>query len=181
MIRAGSIGGSMSKHWVWTLCAFATVCVGSEAAPPAQTPPPAGPPAARLPLKSALALAQSALSICARQGYAIAVSVVDAAGGALVTLQADGSQAHASTSVKKAATAAFFHAAGSELEKRAAAEPDFASRIAANADYNDHPGSIPLMKDGVLIGGIGATGAPTHEQDEACVSQAAERILKSHR
>ena len=61
-----------------------------------------------LELNYALKLAQTALSICAQQGYKVGVTVADSAGGAKVTLVADGSGVRPSTTVRKACTAAYF-------------------------------------------------------------------------
>jgi len=150
------------------------------AAPPANAGPPTGAPppntAITPSLQSALALAQSALAACKAKGFAVSVSVVDSAGLAKVTLGADGSPGRTATSVRKAATAAAFNAPGSELEARAAKDKDFAAKIATNPDYNDHPGSLPLQVGGTLIGGIGITGAPTHEEDEACARSAVTQL-----
>ncbi|MFT3907301.1 MAG: heme-binding protein [Steroidobacteraceae bacterium] len=153
---------------------------GKGAAAPANAGPPSGAPplntAVTPTLQSALALAESALAACKTKGFAVSVSVVDSAGLAKVTLGADGSPGRTATSVRKAATAVAFNAPGSELEARAAKDKDFAAKIAANPDYNDHPGSLPLLLDGKLIGGIGIGGAPTHEDDEACARSAVTQL-----
>ena len=146
----------------------------ASAAPPAAATTPAGPPpkpAYTPDLKSSLALAEAAMSACKAKGYSVSVSVVDAAGQAKVTLGSDGSAGRTVTSVRKAATAAIFKAPGSQLEARARTDSELAAKL-ASPDYNDHPGSLPIEQQGKIIGGIGVTGAPTHEEDEACARAA---------
>lgn len=146
----------------------------------AQTPPP--PPGAMKPapgpaLALSLDLARATLAACRAQGHAVAVSVVDSAGKARVTLSDDGFGGNPATSVKKGAAAAIYSAPGSVLEQRETADPDFARTVAArSAEVNVHTGSVPIRKDGVVIGGIGVTGAPTHAGDEACATQALRMV-----
>ncbi|MFT4257628.1 MAG: heme-binding protein [Pseudoxanthomonas sp.] len=163
----------------WALLAtVAGSCLGSalaqDAAHPAGTVPAGGPPpppAKTLTLESALVLAQGAISACQAQGYTVSVSVVDSAGLAKVTLGAD-SVGRTLTTVRKAAAATAFEAAGSELEARAARDAQFAAKVAADNRYNIHAGSLPIRVGGEVVGGIGLSGAPTHEQDEACARSA---------
>lgn len=149
----------------------------ADLAAPAELPFGPPPKPARGPnLATALALAQATLSECAARGIAVSVSVVDSAGLAKVTLGADDSTGKTQTSVRKAATAVAFKAKGSELERRASTSAEFAAQIAANPEYNAHPGSVPLWIGGELVGGIGVTGAATHQDDEACAAAALAKI-----
>ncbi|MGC3982347.1 MAG: heme-binding protein [Steroidobacteraceae bacterium] len=170
------------KRYDWL--SMIVLSVGYAATTVAQAPPaapPAGAPAAKAvrgpSLDVALAMAQAALAACKSRDAAISVSVVDAAGQAKVTLAADGSPGKTSTSVRKAATAVAFKASGSEMEAREKTDKEFAAKIAANPnDYNDHAGSLPLKVGGEVIGGIGISGATTHEIDEACASEAVAKL-----
>ncbi|MFT3790950.1 MAG: heme-binding protein [Rudaea sp.] len=116
-------------------------------------------------------LAQGAIAACRAQGYTVSVSVVDSAGLAKVTLGAD-SIGRTLTTVRKAAAATAFAVPGSELEARAAKDAAFAAEVAADSRYNIHTGSLPIRVGGEVVGGIGLSGAPTHEQDEACARSA---------
>jgi uncharacterized protein GlcG (DUF336 family) len=148
-------------------------------------PPSAGAPAGGAAIKptvgpsldSALNLAQAAITACKAKGSAIAVSIVDSAGQAKVTLSADGSSAKTSTAVKKAATAVAFKASGTEMEERAKNDKTFADLIASNPnEYNNHPGSLVIKVNGEVIGGIGISGAATHEMCEECCKEAVSKI-----
>ena len=128
-----------------------------------------------LSLDTSLKLAQSALDACQAKGFAASAAVVDATGLPKVVLRADGQVKPPVAAPKKAATAAAFNQAGSEMEPREKTDPAFAATIAAHPDtYNDHPGSIPLHRDGVLIGGLAIADVP-HDVADACVREALAR------
>jgi|WetSurMetagenome_2_1015567.scaffolds.fasta_scaffold93185_2 uncharacterized protein GlcG (DUF336 family) len=128
-------------------------------------------------LDTALSLAQAAIAACKAKGSTISVSVVDSAGQAKVTLNADGSSAKSSTAVRKAATAVAFKASGSEMEIRAKNDKAFSDLISANPnEYNNHAGSLVLKVNGEVIGGIGISGAATHEMCEECCHEAIANV-----
>jgi uncharacterized protein GlcG (DUF336 family) len=126
-------------------------------------------------MAAALAMAQRALAACQAKGWAVSVSVVDKAGGARATLVADGSFGLSATAVRKAATAVAFQAPGSELEQKARTDPVLAAEL-TKPEYNAHSGSVLVRIDGRIVGGIGVSGAPTHEGDEACARAGLEAL-----
>lgn len=120
-------------------------------------------------LAEALSLAQTALVDCAARGYAASVSVVDSTGLVRVILRADEQGKPPVAAPRKAATAAAFDQAGSVMEAREKTDTAFAAQLAAHPDlYNDHPGSVPLHRGGVLMGGLAVADVP-HEVADACV------------
>ncbi len=128
-------------------------------------------------LQVSLTLAQDALADCAARGYAASVSVVDSAGLVKVTLRSDAQGKPPIAAPRKAATAVAFDQAGTVMEARAKTDPVFAAQLAAHPDlYNDHPGSVPLHRGGVLIGGLAIADVP-HDIADACVRAA---LAKSH-
>ena len=136
-----------------------------------QPPPPPGPPPKPAPgptLAESLVIAQATLAVCKARGESVAVSVVDSAGKAKVTLTDDGFGGNPATSVRKGAAAALYKMAGSAIEKQAA----ITAEIAAKPDtLNGHAGSLPLTDAaGKVIGGVGVTGATGHDTDEACAA-----------
>jgi L-fuconolactonase len=131
---------------------------------------------AGLELSYALKLAQAALDICGKQGYKVGVTVVDSVGGAKVTLVADGSGVRPSTTVRKACTAAYFQMPTSELETKIKTDSALAAKVAAGAGFVAHTGAIPLMSGSKVIGGIGVSGAPSHENDDDCARKAIEAL-----
>ncbi len=117
-------------------------------------------------------MGQAALDTCRAQGYPASVSVVDANGRVKVTLRDDGAVKPPLAAPLKAATAATFDEAGSDMEPRAKTDPVFGAQIAAHPDiYNDHPGSVPLHRNGNLAGGLAVADVP-HDVADGCARAA---------
>jgi len=125
---------------------------------------------------AALQAAQAALDDCRKQGYTVAVAVVDRGGQPLALLRDNLAGAHtSSTAIGKAATAVSFRTDTSEL-----AAMTQAGR--AQSGVRDLPGvvaiagGIAIRAKGALAGGIGVSGAPGGEADEACAKAGAAAI-----
>lgn len=117
---------------------------------------------------AALQAAQAALARCDKDGYTVAVAVVDRAGQPLALLRNNLAGNHtASTAIGKAATAVSFRIDTAELQ--AATEPgkpqsgirDLPSVVAV-------AGGIVVRAKGALVGAIGVSGAPGGDIDETC-------------
>ena len=125
-----------------------------------------------LDLPLSIDLARAAVEACAAKGAPVSVAVVDDKGNPLVVLRAPGSPKPPIAAPRKAATAVQFDAPGSEMEPRQKADPAFAALIAAEPDrLNPHAGSLPLHRDGKLVGGL-AVADTTHETADACARAA---------
>lgn len=124
-----------------------------------------------LPLDQSVALARSAVSVCAARGALVSAAVVDADGIAIVILRGDGAKKAPVAAPRKAATAVKFQAPGSEMEPREASDPDFAALIKANPELNAHGGSLPIYKAGKLIGGL-AVADTDHATADVCAREA---------
>ncbi len=132
---------------------------------PAQTAP-----ALDLPLS--IDLARAAVDACAARGAAVSVAVVDDKGNPLVVLRAPASPKPPVAAPRKAATAVQFDAPGSAMEPREKTDAAFAALIKAEPErLNPHAGSLPLHRDGKLIGGL-AVADTTHETADACARAA---------
>ena len=143
-----------------------------DVAPPARTAPPSPVAALGPTLEQSLKLAQAALDACHARGYDGSVAVVDSAGLVKVILRADTAPKPPVAAPMKAAAAAAFDLPGSEMEPRAATDAAFAAQLAAHKDiYNDHPGSIPLHRDGRIIGGLAVADVP-HDVADTCARAA---------
>ncbi len=133
---------------------------------------PAPAPAAGPTLDQSLKLAQAALDACHAKGYDGSVAVVDSTGLIKVVLRADGAAKPPVAAPMKAAAAAAFDQPGSQMEPRSKTDAAFAAQLAAHKDiYNDHPGSLPLHKDGKLIGGLAVADVP-HDIADTCARAA---------
>ena len=138
---------------------------GAPAAAPVQPAP--GPT-----LEQSLKLAQAALDACHAKGYDGSAAVVDSAGLVKVLIRADGAPKPPVAAPMKAAAAAAFDQPGSEMEPRAKTDTAFAAQLLAHKDiYNDHPGSMPLHKDGKLVGGLAVADVP-HDVADTCARAA---------
>jgi uncharacterized protein GlcG (DUF336 family) len=118
--------------------------------------------------ETALKAAQAALSRCRSDGYQVSVAVVDRAGVTQVVLRDRFAGPHTPDfAVNKAWTAVSFRTNTSELEK--ATRPGTAmSGIRNMPRFASVGGGLMVEGGGALLGGIGVSGAPGGDADEAC-------------
>ena len=116
----------------------------------------------------ALDLARAALADCRKQGYQVAVAVVDRFGVTQVLLRDRFAGAHTvPTATGKAWTAVSFRTNTGELV--AATQPG-----SPQAGVRNLPGAtiiaggVTVEAAGTLVGAIGVSGAPGGDNDEAC-------------
>ena len=118
----------------------------------------------------ALKLATAARESCNEQGYQVAVAVVDR-GGLLQAFVRDRFATPHTVEVaeRKAWTALSFRIPTSEMEKATNQETTMMGiRHASNALMVG--GGLPIEAAGSLLGGIGISGAPGGDLDEACAA-----------
>lgn len=129
--------------------------------------------------ETALKAAQAALKKCRDDGYQVAVAVVDRSGVTQVLLRDRFAGPHTvDMAVDKAWTAATFRTPTGEIEK--VTRPGMPQsgirnrpRIAAVA------GGLVIEAGGALVGGIGVSGAPRGEFDDACATAGIASIRDS--
>jgi uncharacterized protein GlcG (DUF336 family) len=127
-------------------------------------------------LDTALKMARAALQSCRDGGYQVAVAVVDRGGNPQVMLRDRYAGPHTpETARRKAWTAVSFRTSTSELaELTQPGKPQSGMR--------DVPGALALggglMIDsaGSLVGGIGVSGAPGGELDDACAQAGIDAV-----
>jgi len=112
--------------------------------------------------------AQAALARCQKDGYTVAVAVVDRGGQPLVVLRDNLAGTHTTqTAVGKAATAVSFRTDTTELAvttqagKAQSGIRQLPSVIAVG-------GGLMIRAKGSLVGGIGVSGAPGGDADDVC-------------
>ncbi len=112
--------------------------------------------------------AQAALARCQKDGYTIAVAVVDRSGQPLATLRDNLAGAHTTqTAIGKAATAVSFRTDTTELAATTqAGKPS--SGIRALPNVVAVGGGMMIRAKGALVGGIGVSGAPGGDNDDVC-------------
>lgn len=121
-------------------------------------------PLKRLSLDSAVKVAQGAIEACREKGIQIAVTVVDREGTVQVALR-DTIAAPITLEISrmKAYTAVNFNAATSAMGARADTPVGRVDGLVMSA------GGVPVLVGGsALVAGVGVSGAPSGETDEAC-------------
>ena len=118
--------------------------------------------------EAALKATQAALQECRRQGYQVAVAVVDRSGLAQAMIRDRFAGAHTpETATNKAWTAVSFRSATSELARATqAGQPS--SGIRHLQRFVGVGGGMTIEAGGSIIGGIGVSGAPTGDADDSC-------------
>lgn len=129
-----------------------------------------------LSLETALELARATLADCQKRGYQVAVAVVDRFGQAQVMLRDRFAGPHTpTTAVGKAWTAVSFRTDTTELV--AISQPGM-----PQAGLRHLPGAVILggglrvEAGGSIVGGIGVSGAPGGDADDACAKAGLDAI-----
>jgi uncharacterized protein GlcG (DUF336 family) len=129
--------------------------------------------------ETALAAARAALESCRRQGYQVGVAVVDRAGVTQVFLRDRFAGPHTvAVATDKAWTALTFRTSTLELAGLTqAGRPMSGLRGVERALAVG--GGLVIEGGGSLFGGIGVSGAPGGEADEACAREGLKAIAQS--
>ena len=118
--------------------------------------------------ETALAAARSAMEACRKQGFQVAVAVVDRSGMTQVLLRDRFAGAHTvDLASNKAWSAASFRMATSALAVETQAGKA-QSGMRNQARFVGVAGGLPIEGAGSMLGAIGVSGAPGGEADEAC-------------
>jgi len=129
-----------------------------------------------LSLEAAVKAASAALADCRERGALVAVAATDRSGNVLAVLRDPLAGVHTSdTAVRKAWTSVSFRNATTALEKATAANTA-SSGIRHLPGVAMIGGGLPLEAAGSLVGGLGVSGAPSGEMDEACANAGFEAI-----
>ena len=112
--------------------------------------------------------AQAALARCQKDGYTVAVAVVDRGGQPLAVLRDNLAGPHTTqTAVNKAATAVSFRTDTTEIAAvTQAGKPQSGIRQLPNVIAVG--GGLMIRAKGSLVGGIGVSGAPVGDIDDVC-------------
>jgi uncharacterized protein GlcG (DUF336 family) len=121
-----------------------------------------------LSIAAAQQAAQAALARCQKDGFTVAVAVVDRGGQPLVLLRDPLAGAHTpQTAINKAATAVSFRTDTTELA--ATTQPGkAASGIRQLPNVIAVGGGMVVRAKGSIVGGIGVSGAPGGDRDDVC-------------
>ncbi len=127
----------------------------------------------RLSLATALKIAEATISACQAEGVQIAVTVVDRSGHPQVILRdSRAMDLTLAVSQRKAYTALSFNLPLSQMAGRFDgnyAVPKLDALIIS-------AGGLPIRAAGILVGGVGVSGAPSGEQDERCAAAGVQAV-----
>ena len=116
----------------------------------------------------ALVMAQTALEHCRQDGFKVGVSVVDRGGHVLVTLRDHGAAHHTvELAQRKAYTSRIFRQTSKEFSQRLHDNP-ISAGLGTTSGVLASVGGIPIKVGDEVVGGIGVSGAPGGDRDEAC-------------
>lgn len=128
--------------------------------------------------ETALLAAKTALESCRKQGYQVAVAVVDRAGLVQVLLRDRFAGAHtAEVSVNKAWTAASFRTSTTDLANETQAGKPM-SGIRNLPRFLAAGGGLVIEGGGTTFGAIGVSGAPGGKEDDVCAKAGIKAIAE---
>jgi uncharacterized protein GlcG (DUF336 family) len=129
-------------------------------------------------MKMALMIIDGALEQCTKDGYKVSVVVVDKAGNVAASVRGDGTNPHTMEFGRlKAYTSRTRGQTSLEVQKLME-KPE-------NAWLKQIPnvvgigGGVPIKIGGETIGGVGVSGAPGGEKDEACANAGIAKVADS--
>jgi len=123
----------------------------------------------------ALQIAQTAYDVCTQQGHHVSVTVVGEEGQTLIALRGDGSSPHTfENSQRKAYTSRTFRAPSGDIAQRVKDNPSLG--LVHLAGVIAIQGGLPIKVGEQVIGGVGVSGAPGGEKDEACAKAALDKV-----
>ena len=126
-----------------------------------------------------LALCAAATTAAEQAGTPpMSFAVMDPGGHLVALVRMDGALWITATVAQgKAWTAAAYGAPSHAQKEKMAQMPNFASALTTmtGGAYTPQTGGVPVYRDGVLLGGVGASGG-TGDEDQAAVTAAVESI-----
>jgi uncharacterized protein GlcG (DUF336 family) len=129
-----------------------------------------------LPAALAVEAAEAAIASCKAQGYNVAVSIVDRTGNIKLILAGDGAGILGrDLSRRKAYTSAMQRVTTLDLAKRVATPGAFNPTL-YDTQLVVAGGGVPIKVGNDTIGGIGVSGAPGGDKDEACAEAGLAKI-----
>lgn len=118
--------------------------------------------------EASLKAMNAALAECRKQGYQVAVAVVDRSGVVQSLVRDRFAGAHTpEVAVNKAWTAVSFRTETTELA-RATQAGQASSGLRSVPRFTAVGGGVTVQAGGSIVGGIGVSGAPSGDADDAC-------------
>ena len=120
--------------------------------------------------EAALKAVQAALAAASARGVPVVAAAVDASGQPLATVRADGAYVTSvSIAQDKAYTAAIFRVSTDTLRENLAHSPILLDGISRRDKVILFGGGVPVVENGVVIGGLGVSGG-SEDDDRAAAA-----------
>jgi uncharacterized protein GlcG (DUF336 family) len=123
----------------------------------------------------ALAIIQGTLEQCTKDGYKVSVTIVDKSGAVAAQIRGDGTSPHTMEFSRLKAYTARIRNQTSLATMKELEDP-------ARAPLRQIPGlvgvggGVPIRAGSEVIGGVGVSGAPGGEKDEACANAGLAKV-----
>jgi uncharacterized protein GlcG (DUF336 family) len=128
----------------------------------------------RMSMELARDIAQEAVFACRKMGYQVTAAVVDRNGNAQVVMRDVHASRFTMQIAEEKANAVILSGIGSgEFRDNRA---DIRNELNHVHGLLMMQGGLPIRAAGSLIGAVGVSGAPGGDKDEACASQALEKV-----
>jgi uncharacterized protein GlcG (DUF336 family) len=124
----------------------------------------------------AQAMAQAALEHCRKSKYKVSIAVVGRDGHLLAFLREDGAGQHTvELATRKAYTSRVFRQTSREFSQRLLDNPQSAG-LRDTTGVMASIGGLPIKVGDEVIGGVGVSGAPGGQNDEACAQAGLDKV-----
>jgi uncharacterized protein GlcG (DUF336 family) len=122
------------------------------------------------------AMVTAALEHCRQQRFKVAIAVVGRDGALLALLREDGANQHTvELATRKAYTSRVFRQTSREFAQRLLDNPQSAG-LRDTTGVMASIGGLPIKVGDEVIGGIGVSGAPGGQNDEACAQAGLAKV-----
>jgi uncharacterized protein GlcG (DUF336 family) len=131
-------------------------------------------------MKMALMIIEGALDQCTKDGHRVSVVVVDRAGNVAASVRGDGTKPHMLEFARlKAYTASTNPRGLTSLEFKNVANQAERAHLKEIPGIVFVGGGVPIKIGNQVIGGVGISGAPGEDKDEACANAGIAKVVDS--
>jgi len=122
-----------------------------------------------------MAIMQGALDQCTKDGYKVSVVIVDKGGNVAASVRGDGTPPHTMDFARMKAYTARTRNQTSLATMKQMEDPAFAF-LRQIPNVVGVGGGVPIRAGNEVIGGVGVSGAPGGEKDEACANAGLAKV-----
>ena len=122
-----------------------------------------------------MAIMQSVLDQCAKDGYKVSVVIIDKGGNVAATVRGDGTPPHTMDFARMKAYTARTRNQTSLATMKQMEDPAFGF-LRQIPNVVGVGGGVPIRVGNEVIGGVGVSGAPGGEKDEVCANAGVAKV-----